>query len=256
VSAAARTQRFSSFDGTAIAWHEVGDGRPLVLLHGLFSNAKTNWLRWGTADAVAAAGVRVIMPDFRAHGASSAPQDAAAYPADVLSLDVEALVAHLGLTDFDLGGYSLGSRTAVRLVIRGMRPRRVVLGGMGIDGIVGTGRRTDFFLRVIETREHAAAGTPEWMAAQFMKSTGVDPEGAAHMLRSQVPTRREALSAIAMPALVVSGADDHENGSALALAQALPDARYVEIPGSHMSVVTQPELGLEIRDFVAGSPAR
>ena len=54
-----------------------------------------------------------------------------------------------------------------------------------------------------------------------------------------------------MPTLVVTGAEDDDNGSAAALAEALPDARFVEIPGNHMSAVTRPELGEAIADFLA-----
>ncbi len=50
----------------------------MVLLHGLFSDAFTNWLRYGHAAAIAARGFRVIMPDLRAHGQSGKPHDAAA----------------------------------------------------------------------------------------------------------------------------------------------------------------------------------
>ena len=76
--------RFESFDGVEIAWHELGEGRPLVLIHGYFSNAWTNWIRYGHAAKIAAAGFRVIMPDLRAHGESAKPHDPAAYPPDVL----------------------------------------------------------------------------------------------------------------------------------------------------------------------------
>lgn len=243
--------RFASFDGQTIAWREIGAGRPVLLLHGLFSHAEMNWLRWGTAQAVADAGFRVIMPDFRAHGLSAAPHDPDAYPADVLSQDIEALVAHLGLTDFDLGGYSLGARTTVRLLVRGMKPRRAVLAGMGLQGIVGSNLRTNFFLNAIAMRDTAARGTPEWMAAQFMKTTGTDPDAVAHLLRTQTQTEAPQLAAIATPTLVVCGAEDRDNGSAPELAAALRDARYVEIPGNHMSSVTRPELGAAIRDFLA-----
>jgi len=243
--------RFASFDGREIAWFELGEGRPVLLLHGLFSHAEMNWLRWGTAQTVAAAGFRVIMPEFRAHGSSAAPHDPSAYPPDVLAKDMEALVAHLGLADFDLGGYSLGARTTVRLLVRGMRPRRAVLAGMGLQGIVGSNLRTDFFLRAIAGRETAERGTPEWMAAQFMKTTGTDPDAVAHVLRAQARTEAAQLAAIATPTLVVCGADDRDNGSAPELAATLPDARYAEIPGNHMSSVTRPELGTAIRDFLS-----
>lgn len=245
------THRFPSFDGVTIAWSELGQGRPLVLLHGLFSNAEVNWLRWGTAGILATAGFRVIFPDLRAHGRSEAPRDEKAYPPDVLARDIEQLVVHLQLDDFDLAGYSLGSRTTVRLVVRGMHPRRVVLAGMGLEGIVHSEARTRFFLRAIEARHQAAPGSPEWLAGQFMKSNGIDPEAAVHLLRSQVQTRLEELSAISMPAMVTCGADDHDNGSGLELAQALPNARYVAVPGNHMTAVTRPEFAGAIRDFLA-----
>lgn len=35
---------FNSFDGVPIAWRELGEGRPVVLIHGYFSDARTNWL--------------------------------------------------------------------------------------------------------------------------------------------------------------------------------------------------------------------
>ncbi|UAJ10304.1 alpha/beta fold hydrolase [Glacieibacterium megasporae] len=249
-------QTFASFDGQAIVWREVGEGRPVVLLHGLFSDAVTNWIRFGTAATIAAAGFRVIMPDFRGHGLSAKPHDAAAYPVDVLSRDVEALVAHLGLTDFDLGGYSLGSRTAVRLMVRGMRPRRVVLAGMGLAGLIESNRRTGWFLNVIAEPDSFARGTPGWLAVQFMKTNKIDGEAVSHLLRAQAETSIDAIRALATPALVVCGAADQDNGSAPDLAAALPNAHYNEIPGTHMSSVTMPNLGAAIAAFVAQeSPA-
>ena len=53
------------------------------------------------------------------------------------------------------------------------------------------------------------------------------------------------------PVLVLTGEDDGDNGSAADLAQLLPNARYVEVPGGHMSAVTKPELGIAIADFLA-----
>ena len=72
-SSPTETHRFTSLDGTELAWSELGEGWPVVLIHGLFSNAWTNWIRYGHAAAIAARGFRVIMPDLRAHGGSAAP---------------------------------------------------------------------------------------------------------------------------------------------------------------------------------------
>src|SRR5438067_899734 len=120
---------FKASDGVRLAWHEVGEGRPVVLLHGLFSNAETNWVKFGHAAVIAAGGFRVIMADLRAHGLSAAPHEAPAYPPDVLAEDGFALIRHLGLTDYDLGGYSLGARTSARMAIMGATPRRLIVAG-------------------------------------------------------------------------------------------------------------------------------
>ena len=61
----------------------------------------------------------------------------------------------------------------------------------------------------------------------------------------------EWLKAFTMPTLVVCGSEDDDNGSAEELASALPRAVYREVPGTHMSSVTRPELGDAIADFLA-----
>jgi hypothetical protein len=50
---------------------------------------------------------------------------------------------------------------------------------------------------------------------------------------------------------VICGDQDQDNGSAPTLAQRLADARYVEVPGTHMSCIARPELGQAIRDFLS-----
>lgn len=245
-------RHFAAGDGARLAYRELGEGRPLVLIHGYFSTAYVNWIRYGHAALIAGRGVRLIMPDLRGHGDSARPHDPAAYPADVLAEDGLALIAHLGLTDYDLGGYSLGGRTTVRMLARGARPRRAIVAGMGLAGIVDTGGRGAYFRRVLTNLGSFARGTPEWMTEAFLKTTGGDPEALLRVLDTFVDTPREALDAMQLPVLVVAGADDDDNGSAAALADALPQGRCRIIPGNHMSAVTRPELGQEIADFVAG----
>ena len=96
------TTTIPSFDGTNLAVHRLGQGRRVLLLHGLFSGADMNWIRYGHAQKLADAGFEAIMPDLRAHGKSEAPREPAAYPPDVLVQDVRALVMALELEDYDL----------------------------------------------------------------------------------------------------------------------------------------------------------
>jgi pimeloyl-ACP methyl ester carboxylesterase len=248
----ATTHFFTASDGVRLAWHEIGAGRPVLLLHGLFSDARTNWIKFGHAAAIAARGFRVIMPDLRAHGDSDKPHDAAAYPPDILADDGLALIAHLGLGDYDLGGYSLGARTSVRMAIKGAAPRRLIVSGMGLSGLLHTGHRSDHFKEILTGLGTHKRGSPEWLAEAFLKTTGGDPQALLPLLDSFVDSTEEALKAIAMPTLILQGAEDHDNGSAEDLAHLLPDARYVEVPGNHMSAVTKPDLGRAIADFLAG----
>jgi pimeloyl-ACP methyl ester carboxylesterase len=244
------THRFTASDGVDLAWHEQGKGQPVLLLHGLFSNAETNWIKFGQAAELVSRGFRVIMPDLRAHGQSEAPHDPAAYPPDVLARDGLELIAHLRLESFDLGGYSLGARTAVRMVVLGARPKRLIVSGMGLRGLLDTGRRSNHFHRVLTGIGTHPRGSPEWLAEAFLKTTGGDPQALLLLLDSFVDSTETQLRAIRIPTLVLSGAEDQDNGPASALAELLPNGHFVEVPGNHMSAVTKPELGRALADFL------
>ncbi len=241
----------TGFGGLPIAVHMMGEGRDVVLIHGYFSNAQTNWVKYGHAAQIAAKGFRVIMPDLRGHGDSGKPHDAAAYPPDALMADGLALVAQMGLTDYDLGGYSLGARTVVRMLANGAAPRRVVISGMGLQGLTDTGGRGTYFRHVLGNLGSFARGSSEWMTEAFLKTTGGDPVALLHILDTFVDTPQDMIAAIGQPTLVASGAEDQDNGSSQALADLIPDGRYVEVPGNHMSAVVRKELGAAIADFLA-----
>ena len=247
----AAVHRWTASDGVELAWHELGEGRPILLLHGLFSDAQMNWINFGHADRIAAAGFRVIMPDLRAHGLSASPHSADFYPPGILVRDLNQLIAHLSLSDFDLGGFSLGARTVVEAVGEGLRPGKAIIAGMGLRGLQNWGKRQQFFRDAIAKFDTSARGDPHWLAIQFMKTMKVDREAALLVLGSFGDTDPEWLDAFTMPTLVVCGREDEDNGSAAELATALPNAIFVEVPGTHMSSVTKPELGEEIARFVA-----
>jgi pimeloyl-ACP methyl ester carboxylesterase len=245
------TQFWKASDGVDLAYHEVGIGKPVVLLHGLFSDAMMNWIKFGHAERIASAGFRVIMPDLRAHGQSGRPHEAEHYPKGVLARDLRELVAHLGLNEFDLGGFSLGSRTTVEGIGEGLKPRRAILGGAGLEGLRNWERRKLFFLEAIDLFDTVSRGDPHWLSIQFMKSQKVDLVASRFLLESFEDTFMDWLKAFTMPTLVVCGSEDDDNGSAAELAAALPDATFREVPGTHMSSVTKSEFGEAIAEFLA-----
>ncbi len=196
------------------------------------------------------------MLDMRAHGRSDAPHDPAAYPRDVAVLDVEAVLAALGLAgdepgSIDLVGYSLGSRVSAMLVARGLAPRRLVLGGMGLEGLTGWAGRRDHFLAMLDRFDVARLGDEDYLAIQFMKQMKVDPVALRLLLRSMGDMPEAMLAEVTVPVLVLSGDRDRDNGSAQALADALPDARLEIVPGTHMNAITRPELGAAITAYLA-----
>jgi pimeloyl-ACP methyl ester carboxylesterase len=244
------TQHWTAPDGVKLAWHELGSGRPVLLIHGLFSNAQTNWIKYGHAARLADVDFRVIMPDLRAHGQSAAPHDPASYPRDILTQDIAGLITHLALTDFDLAGYSLGARTALRLLAKGVSPRRTILCGMGISGMTEAAIRNDFFLGVLDHLGQHAKGSAEYAAETFLRQSGGDPLALRPLLHSLQSVDRSAFAEIRSAILVLIGVDDQDSGSARELAKLLPNAQYQEIPGNHMSAVAKPDLGRAICDYL------
>jgi pimeloyl-ACP methyl ester carboxylesterase len=247
----AATHRWTASDGIDLAFHEMGQGRPVVLLHGLFSDAHVNWIKFGHAAKLAAIGRRVIMPDLRAHGQSARPHGPAHYPDGILGRDLAELIAHLGITDYDLGGFSLGARTTVQGVGEGLRPHRAILAGMGLEGLTGWLGRKHFFVDAIANFDTAARGDKHWMAIQFMKTMKVDRVAASLLLPTFTDAHAEWLAAFTMDTLVLCGTEDHDNGSATALVAALPQATLASVPGTHMSSVTRPEFGDALAAFLA-----
>ncbi|OYU51879.1 MAG: alpha/beta hydrolase [Alphaproteobacteria bacterium PA1] len=238
-----RTARFKTFDGLNLAWTETGspNGRPTLVLHGFLASAQLNWIEPGLAAAMAATGRRIILPDLRGHGESDAPTDPVAYPKDALPQDQEVLLAQLGITDFDLIGYSLGARTAVRLLARGHAgPAKVFLGGMGEAGITTVGTRKDYFEDGIRNGANAKDARAGAYIQTILKQRGMSPEAALGVLSTQVSTSPEQLAKIKTPVLVVNGDQDRDNGDPMALAAALGNATCQLVPGNHLSAVAEP----------------
>jgi pimeloyl-ACP methyl ester carboxylesterase len=247
------TNHFTSFDGTRLAIHLLGEGRPVILLHGLFSSAQMNWIKWEHHTRLAEAGFKAIMLDFRVHGDSEAPRDPSAYPPGVLVRDVAELIDHLGLAEgeYDLAGFSLGARTAVHGCANGVfAPRRLVLAGMGVSGLADWKRRAGFFTRVIDEFDTIERGDPAYLSRQFLKSQGVDRVAARLLLGAFEDLDLTTLANVTTPTLVICGDRDQDNGSAQDLAALLPNATYVEVPGGHLDSATKPDLGEGIVRFL------
>lgn len=124
-------RKFVSLDGTEVHWAEMGEGRPLVLIHGLADFHGT----WSRVAPELAATHRVILPDLPGHGFSGRPD--ASYALEWYAGVMAKWIDALGLVDFDVAGHSFGGGVAQWLLLhRRDRIRRVALvapGGLGRD---------------------------------------------------------------------------------------------------------------------------
>ncbi len=99
--------------GDGIGLHVVtagpASGRPVILLHGF----PDFWYGWRhQVDALAARGLRLIMPDQRGYGGSDKPAEVAAYDISRLCGDVLSLMDALGHRRVSLVGHDFGGGVA------------------------------------------------------------------------------------------------------------------------------------------------
>ncbi|MFG2501091.1 alpha/beta fold hydrolase [Streptomyces sp. NPDC048441] len=115
---------FTAYDGTGLAYHEKGEGEPLLCLPGGPMRASAYFGDLGGLTAHR----RLILLDLRGTGDSAVPADPATYRCDRLVDDVEALREHLGLDEIDLLGHSAAGNIATLYAARHpKRIRRLVL---------------------------------------------------------------------------------------------------------------------------------
>jgi pimeloyl-ACP methyl ester carboxylesterase len=112
-------ETFDGPDGTRLACHRAGEGRPLICLPGGPMQASAYLGDLGGLSARRS----LVLLDLRGTGASAVPADPASYRCDRQVDDVEALRVHLGLDRLDLLGHSAGATLALLYATR--HPDRV-----------------------------------------------------------------------------------------------------------------------------------
>ena len=268
-------KQFAAPDGTAIAYEDVGEGRPLVLLHGLMAHSGFFARQRELSDSF-----RLISIDLRGHGRS---QTGGRSPtvAD-LAGDVAALADGLDLEGVIGVGWSLGASVLWKVltgpaaarfagaVVVDMTPR-VLNDGDWTLGLtpeaceIRTQAIREDFANFARNAGHAIFSQPvapqfrdlaDWAGAEFARN---DPEAIGAMWASLVgEDYRASLGGIRQPTLVIHGAQSQLYGPGTAdhLVRALPDARAVRFERSgHAPHMEEPEhFNRLIRDFAASLP--
>ncbi len=107
-------------NGVTLDVDVVGEGRPVVLLHG-FPDTKRLWSR--QLPALRDAGFQVIVPDQRGCGASDKPAEVDAYAIPFLAIDVTAILDALSIERAHVVGHDWGA--AVAWAVGSFAPERV-----------------------------------------------------------------------------------------------------------------------------------
>jgi pimeloyl-ACP methyl ester carboxylesterase len=232
-------------DGTRISvqtYPTVGSRLPVLLVHGLGSDAETNWLRAGWVRALRKAGRTLISLDLRGHGHSDSPHDPDRYRLGVMVGDLRAALDEVLEKEgpIDAIGYSLGARLLLEFAQHDLYEiRRLVVGGTAGQPLLQSIVPDD-----IERAVHGGA-TP--VAAESARVTSVitalptsDPLALVALVRglnADSDTARRAPDP-SMPTLVGVGSSDPLHDGAAAWVADLSGAEFVSLPGrTHFSAV-------------------
>ena len=243
--------------GIRIAYDDTGaaDVPTRVLVHGFASNRREGWLRTGWYAAFDARRERRIALDLRGHGESQRSHDPADYGHNAMAADIVALLDHLEVRRASLIGFSLGARLALTAALgHPDRFEHLVLGGVGM-------RLFDPPRDVGAMADAMTAADPEAIAQPLLRSFRLFAEAQgedrlALAACSQGEVRRfapEDLEDLTVPTLVVAGARDLLAGSPEGLAEAIPGASAVTLPGcDHFGAITHALFKGKVFDFLDG----
>jgi pimeloyl-ACP methyl ester carboxylesterase len=230
-----------------IAFDDLGQGEPILLLHGFGADRRLNWRATGWYDLLVKAGYRVIAADARGHGQSDKPTDPAHYKPAGIAGDTIRLMNHLKLRKAHLFGYSMGGRNAAWLLCR--HPGRFlsgIIGGAGLNVLKVTDPaawESRGFKLTADNRKTKSLAIPS-MENLYRRISGRGGRlGAlsACLLGSFPSIESEAFERVRAPTLVICGEKDTTSGSPIPLAEAIPGAKAVVIPGkSHVAAVNDP----------------
>ena len=254
-------QELATADGLTLAIYEWGTEHrgaapPVVLHHGFAANARLHWVSTGVVDALVAAGRHVVALDARGHGASSTPHDPSFYGEAAMAGDLGTLFDRLGAPSVHLVGYSMGAIVALVTTARDARVARLVVGGVGA-GVVELGgvdtRVLPNDLLVEALTADDAASIDHELARNFRAFTdAIGADRSALAAQAQVVHASPiALGDIAVPTLLLAGADDPLAVRPAVLAEAIPGARLQVVTGDHLGAMADPDFIPAMVEFLA-----
>ncbi|MGE0601539.1 MAG: alpha/beta fold hydrolase [Dehalococcoidia bacterium] len=243
--------------GLRIRYERFGSGPPVVLVHGYTASGYSNWVASGWVEALSGSHT-FLVPDLRGHGRSQKPYSSEAYSIAAMAGDVLAVMDREGVDSAPVFGYSMGGMVTLELLLQhSPRVESAVIGGMGSYFPRGRGRFA------IE-RQHRESNAPrrslveqvKFLAAYAARFDPIAIEAAYRgVFKNGRPVDAARLAEIRQPVLVAAGDLDPFFEPAKALAEELPNGRFLHLPNEgHLSAIRNPRFMAEVRAFLAGAP--
>jgi|KBSMisStandDraft_5_1062788.scaffolds.fasta_scaffold90986_2 pimeloyl-ACP methyl ester carboxylesterase len=234
------TEFVTAPDGVRIAFEIVGQGAPILLIHGFGSDRTQNWRAPGWYQTLTGANYSVIALDCRGHGESDKPRQAEDYAETRMAEDALLVMNAAGAAQAFVMGYSMGGAIAVRLAFQHpLSVRALVTGGVGETYFSRTDAWRAGIAEALLAQDDAGLSPVQRMFRDFVSQPGKNAQALAACMRaSRGNLSPEQLTTISPPALVVCGEIDDVSGPPAPLAKCLADADAVVIPRrDHMLTV-------------------
>ncbi len=140
----------------------VGDGKPLVCVHG-FSESGTTW------DGIHVDGYRMIRIDLIGHGTSSRPTEVEAYTIPQILFDIHRIIYSLAGERYALLGYSMGARIALLYALQYPLEVTKLMLESGSVGIAEDVARSDRREADLALGKRIREQSVEWFATTWAK---------------------------------------------------------------------------------------
>jgi len=236
----------ANVNGIEIFYRDIGEGFPVVLVHGYTGNSR-NWAL--TAPALSQQ-FRLISIDLRGHGLSEKPTREEDHTYPQMAEDVYQLLVHLGVEQAYVVGHSMGGRVVQELVLAHPRMFKALVLVDTMGEYVPARREEWLRLREFARKNGMEATFDEHVAtsaltgrldenaafvkiwrAQFLMTSLEAYIGCITTALNQEPTLPR-LPGLALPSLVICGSNDEPFlGPTRRLHEALSGSDYVIIDG-------------------------
>ncbi len=245
-------------NGITMNYRDEGHAPPLLLLHAFPLSSKMWNPQMGLRGKA-----RLIIPDLRGFGHTDTPDES--YSLDDMASDALALLDHLKIEQFVLGGLSMGGYLSFALLRRidRSRVRGLILADTKAGADTEEARKNRLAMAEQAERE-GSAPIAEAMTGKLLGATSLETRphlveevkeiirdnngagiaGAQRAMAARLDST-DLLPQLNMPALILVGEEDTLTppSEAEKMAAALPNARLEVIPhAGHLSNMEEPEI--------------